>query len=244
MMDPRLTIINKRFQHVKKIIAVSGGKGGIGKSQTAASLALCLARHNHRTGLLDLDFCGPSTHVILGIEGIYPVEEKGILPPDFNGISFMSIIYYTGNRPSPLRGGEISNAIIEILAITRWEELDYLIIDMPPGTGDPVLDVIRLIKRVEFLLVTTPSKVAHEVLKRELKVLKELEIPVIGILENMKTRERPPAVENLRNLQVPFLGSIDFDHDLEDALGSTEKLLRTNFARQLDQIISSGIINC
>ncbi len=243
-MDPRPTIINKRFQHVKNIIAVSGGKGGIGKSQTAASLALCLSRHNYRTGLLDLDFCGPSTHVILGIEGIYPVEEKGILPPDFSGISFMSIIYYTGNRPSPLRGSEISNAIIEILAITRWEELDYLIIDMPPGTGDPVLDVIRLIKRVEFLLVTTPSRVAHEVLKRELKVLKELEIPVIGILENMKTRERTLALEDLRNLQVSFLGSIDFDHNLEDALGSPEKLLKTNFARQLDQIISSKIINC
>jgi len=241
-MDPRLTIMNKRFQQVKNIIAVSGGKGGIGKSQTAAGLALCLSRHNLRTGLLDLDFCGPSTHVILGIEGIYPVEEKGIIPPDFSGISFMSIIYYTGNHPSPLRGSEVSNAIIELLAITRWEELDYLIIDMPPGTGDPVLDVIRLIERVVFLPVTTPSRVAQEVLKRELKVLKELEIPVIGILENMKTRERTPAVEALRNLQVPFLGSIDFDHNLEDALGSPEKLLKTSFAKQLDQIISSKII--
>ncbi|TEB12046.1 P-loop NTPase [Pelotomaculum propionicicum] len=238
MMDPRLNVINKRFQNVKKIIAVSGGKGGIGKSQTAASLALCLAKHNYRTGLLDLDFCGPSTHVILGVEGIYPEEEKGIVPPKFNGISFMSITYYTGNNPSPLRGSEISNAIIEILAITRWEDLDFLIIDMPPGTGDPVLDVIRLIKRVEFLLVTTPSRVAQEVLKRELKVLNELGITVIGILENMKTKKGSQVASELLNLGVPFLGSIDFDYDLEDALGSPAKLLQTDFAAQLDQIIS------
>lgn len=243
MMDPRLTIINKRFQNVKNIIAVSGGKGGIGKSQTASTLALCLAGRNFRTGLLDLDFCGPSTHVILGVEGIYPVEEKGIVPPEFSGISFMSIIYYTGNHPSPLRGGEVSNAIIEILAITRWEELDYLIIDMPPGTGDPVLDVIRLIRGARFLLLTTPSRVAQEVLKRELKVLKEVDIPVVGILENMKTKERPAAADELLDLGVPFLGSIDFDCQLEDALGNPEKLLKTSFAKQLDQIISSKIIH-
>lgn len=243
-MDPRLNIINKRFQNVKRIIAVSGGKGGIGKSQTAATLALCLAGKNLRIGLLDLDFCGPSTHVILGIEGIYPEEEKGIIPPEASGIRFMSIIYYTGSHPSPLRGSEVSNAIIEILAITRWEELDYLIIDMPPGTGDPVLDVIRLIREAQFLLVTTQSKVAHEVMKRELRVLKELGIPVIGVLENMKTRERSPVVEDLLNLQVPFLGSIDFDHDLEDSLGNPGKLLKTNFAKQLDQIISSKIVHC
>ncbi len=237
-MDPRLNVIDRRLQNVKRIIAVSGGKGGIGKSQTAAALALCLASRNRRTGLLDLDFCGPSTHVILGVEGIYPVEEKGIIPPEFNDISFMSITYYTGDHPSPLRGSEISNAIIEILAITRWEELDFLIIDMPPGTGDPVLDVIRLIKRVEFLLVTTPSKVAREVLKRELKVLKELDMPIVGILENMKTIKDSQVATELLNLGVPFLGSVDFDYDLEDALGTPARLLKTSFAAQLDQIIS------
>ncbi|NLI12516.1 MAG: ATP-binding protein, partial [Peptococcaceae bacterium] len=110
--------------------------------------------------------------------------------------------------------------------------------DMPPGTGDPVLDVIRLIKRVEFLLVTTPSRVAQEVLKRELKVLNELGITVIGILENMKTKKGSQVASELLNLGVPFLGSIDFDYDLEDALGSPAKLLQTDFAAQLDQIIS------
>ncbi|MCK5023812.1 MAG: P-loop NTPase, partial [Candidatus Aenigmarchaeota archaeon] len=143
-MDPRLEIIDRRLEKIKKIVAVSGGKGGIGKSSAASTLALMLSKAGHKVGLLDLDFSSPSTHVILGIEDLYPVEEKGIIPPEIYGIKYMSIIYYTGDNPSPLRGGDISNAIIELLAITRWEELDFLVIDMPPGIGDIALDTIRL----------------------------------------------------------------------------------------------------
>jgi ATP-binding protein involved in chromosome partitioning len=241
-MDPRINIINKRLERIKKIIAVSGGKGGIGKSQTAAGLALFLANQNYRVGLLDLDFCGPSSHVILGIDGVFPEEDMGIIPPLVNGIRFMSITFFTAGQPSPLRGGEISNAIIEILAITRWEALDFLIIDMPPGTGDPTLDVIRLMERVEFLLVTTPSRVAQEVMKKELSVLRELHIPVIGVLENMKIKKNTSTGYVLSMLQVPFLGSINFDEDLEDALGNPDKLLSTGFIKQLGEILANSKI--
>lgn len=241
-MDPRLNIIDRRLANVNRIIAVSGGKGGIGKSQTASALALYLSSRNYRVGLLDLDFCGPSTHVILGIEGVYPEEEMGIIPPLVKGIRFMSITFYSAGQPAPLRGGEISNAIIELLAITRWGELDFLIIDMPPGTGDPTLDVIRLMKRVEFLLVTTPSRVAREVMKKELSVLTELGIPVLGVLENMKIKKDVPAGEALNGLMVPFLGSIDFDVELEEALGDTDKLLNTGFIKQLGQLLNNAKI--
>lgn len=243
-MDPRLNVINKRLENINKIIAVSGGKGGIGKSQTAAGLALYLSNQNYRVGLLDLDFCGPSAHVILGIDGVFPEEDMGIIPPLVHGIRFMSITFFSAGQASPLRGGEISNAIIEILAITRWESLDFLIIDMPPGTGDPTLDVIRLMERVEFLLVTTPSRVAREVMKKELSVLRELHIPVIGVLENMKIKKYSSTGDVLAGLQVPFLGSIDFDEDLEDALGNPDKLLSTGFIKQLGQImINSKILS-
>lgn len=236
-MDPRLSVIKKRFENVKKIIAVSGGKGGIGKSLTASTLSLCLTRHSRRTGLLDLDFCGPSTHVILGLDGVYPEEERGIVPPEIHGIKYMSIVPFTGSHPSPLRGSEVSNAIIEILAVTRWGPLEYLIIDMPPGTGDTVLDVIRLIGKSEFLLVTTPSAIALAVMKRELIMLKELDVPVMGVLLNMKLKDKTAVAEEIAGLKVPFLGSIDFDYALEEALGNPEKLLKTNFARQLNQTV-------
>lgn len=241
-MDPRINIINKRLENIKRIIAVSGGKGGIGKSQTAAGLALYLASQDYRVGLLDLDFCGPSTHVILGVEGAYPEEDMGIVPPLVKGVRYMSIIFYSAGQPAPLRGGEISNAIIELLAITRWGELDFLIIDMPPGTGDTTLDVIRLMERAEFILVTTPSRVAREVMKKELSVLMELNIPIIGVLENMKIKKDSFAEEELAGLKVPFLGSIDFDMELEDALGDTDKLLNSGFVRQLGRILKNSKI--
>ena len=144
MSDPRLAVISKRLEDVENIIAVSSGKGGVGKSMIATSLALNLRDRNYKVGLLDLDFTSPSTHFILGIEGLYPEEEYGIIPPDAHGLSYMSITHYSLDKPAPLRGADVSNAIIELLAITRWGELDYLIIDMPPGIGDATLDVIRL----------------------------------------------------------------------------------------------------
>ena len=236
-MDPRLEIIDKRLKNINKLIAVSGGKGGIGKSLIASTLALTLSKMNYRVGLFDLDFCGPSTHVILGIKGIYPKEEKGIIPPEIYGIKFMSIIYYVGDNPSPLRGIDISNAMIELLAITRWGSLDFLIIDMPPGIGDATLDTIRLMKKTIFLIVTTQSKVALETVKKILKLLKELEVPIIGVAENMKITESSFVKEQINTFDVSFLGEIDFDKNLEDSIGDVNKLLKTNFAQNVREIV-------
>ena len=120
MSDPRIAIIEKRFQNVRRVVAVSSGKGGVGKSTIAAALALSLRDRGHSVGLLDLDFTSPATHVILGVEGLYPEEEYGIVPPLAHGLRYMSITYYSVDKPTPLRGEDVSNAIIELLAITRW----------------------------------------------------------------------------------------------------------------------------
>ena len=184
MIDPRLSVIRERLAQASRILAVSGGKGGIGKSSVACMLALYLSRKGYKAGLFDLDFGGLSDHILLGIEGGYPEELNGLVPPLVHGIKFMSLSYFTGHSPSPLRGSEISNALIEFLAITRWNDLDFLVIDMPPGLGDAILDVIRLVKRMEFLSVTTGSRLAIEVVRNELAMLKELGIPVVGVIEN------------------------------------------------------------
>jgi len=236
-MDPRLNIVEERLKGIKRLIAVSGGKGGIGKSSIACTLALTLSKSGYKVGLLDLDFWGPSAHVILGIEDIFPKEEKGIIPPKVYGIKFMSIIYYAGDEPSPLRGVDISNAIIELLAVTQWGSLDFLVVDMPPGIGDATLDIIRLMGRIEFLIVTTQSKVTLETVKRMLRMLKELKISILGIIENMKTTDSPSVKDQLRVFGVPFLGKIDFDKELENSIGNTNKLLRTNFAHDLRETI-------
>ncbi len=236
-MDPRLTIIDKRLEKIKRLIAVGGGKGGIGKSLTASTLALSLSNAGYKVGLLDLDFCSPSAHTILGIKGVYPEEEKGIIPPEIYGIRFMSIIYYTEDNPSPLRGIDISNTIIELLAITQWGELDFLIIDMPPGIGDSILDTIRLMKRVEFLIVTTQSKIALATVKKVLQLLTELKIPIIGILENMKLARASHTEEQLKEFNVPFWGTIKFDENLEDSLGDVNKLSKTDFSQHINKIV-------
>jgi len=236
-MDPRLSVIDERLKNIKRIIAISGGKGGTGKSSIASILALILSKMGYKLGLLDLDFCSPSTHVILGVSDVFPKEKRGIIPPEIRGIKFMSIVYYTNDEPSPLRGIDVSNILIELLTITRWGNLDFLIIDLPPGIGDTTLDVIRLIEKVEFLIVTTQSKLSLETVEKMLKLLKELKLPVLGAIENMKITEPSLVRDQLDIYDVPFLGEINFDRNFENVLGNKKKLLKTKFTQDLKKIV-------
>jgi ATP-binding protein involved in chromosome partitioning len=236
MVDPRVSIIDERMRGIDKIIAVSSGKGGVGKSLVASILALTLAKKGFKVGLFDLDFTSPSTHIILGVEGVKPKEEKGIIPPVVHGIEYMSIIYYSGEHASPLRGADVSNALIELLSITRWGKLDFLVIDMPPGIGDATLDLIRLIKNIEFLIVTTPSRLAFETVRKLIGLLKDLKISVIGVIENMKMNNSKAIQQQTRKLGVKFLKEIPYDPKLEEAIGNTNKLLNTKFAKKITSI--------
>ena len=237
-MEVRISIIEKRLKNVKRVISVASGKGGVGKSLVASSLALNLANKDYNVGLFDLDLYGPSSHVILGVKGQgFPEEEKGIIPPKVHGIDFMSVVYFTEDKPSPFRGIDVSNIIIELLAITQWGSLDYLIIDMPPGIGDETLDVIRLIKKSEFLVVSTPSKVALAAVSKLLKLLKELKIPIIGVLENMAMTKSSFIQNEVGKLGLPYLGSISFDKNLEESIGKPDRLLDADFMKNLDKIL-------
>lgn len=239
-MDPRLNVIDERLSGVKRIFAISGGKGGVGKSSVSSMLALVLKSMGKEVGLLDLDLSGPTDHVILGFEDAFPEEEKGIIPPLVNGIKFMSIVYFSGENPLPLRGEDYSNVIIELLAITRWDNLDYLIIDMPPGIGDTTLDVMRVIKNLEFIMVGNHSKLTIETLKKVLQMSKELKKKVSGVIENMSFSESDKRENKLVSLGVIFLGEIGFDSAYESSLGNVDRLLETQFAEDLQTIISNN----
>lgn len=243
-MDPRLCIVDKRLEGIGRLTAVSGGKGGVGKSLAAAVIALMLSK-SYKVGLLDLDLSAPSTHVILGIEGekLHFKEDKGIIPTNVHGLEFMSIVYFTGNNPSPLRGVDISNVILELLATTRWGSLDFLIIDMPPGIGDAMMDIIRWMKRIEFVIMTNYSRIALETVKKVIMILKELKVPIIGVIENMKIKESVLVKEEMKCLGVPFLGDISFDNGIEEAIGNVDKLLKSNFAMDVEEILPSILKN-
>jgi ATP-binding protein involved in chromosome partitioning len=238
MVDPRISVINERLKPVKNIIAVSSGKGGVGKSLVASVLALTLAKKDCKIGLFDLDFTSPSTHLILGIKKMQPREEKGIIPPEVYGLKYMSIIYYSGNQATPLRGVDVSNALIELLAITRWGRLDFLVVDMPPGIGDATLDLLRLIKNIKFLIVTTPSRLAFETVRKLASLLKRLEISVIGVVENMKMDDSKFIRSQVESMGLSFLGEIPFDTKIENAIGDVGMLLGTIFAKKVENMVA------
>jgi len=236
MSDPRLAVIERRFDKVGKVIAVSSGKGGVGKSMVATSLALNLRDQGYKVGLFDMDFTSPATHVILGVEGLYPEEENGIVPPIAHGLRYMSITHYSLDEPAPLRGVDVSNAIIELLAIIRWEELDYLVVDMPPGIGDATLDTIRLVPKLEFVVITTPSKVAYQSVRRLLILFKNLGIRVRGVIENMVMKPGNYIETELEKIEIDHLGALDYCEELEDAIGDPAKLAETSFYKKIGEL--------
>jgi ATP-binding protein involved in chromosome partitioning len=248
MVDPRVNVIDKRLVNVKRVIAVSSGKGGVGKSLVAATLALTLKSEGYKIGLFDLDFTSPSSHIILNAKVSVLQEDKGIVPPLVNEIRYMSLIYFVGENPAPLRGTDVSNALIELLAVTQWGNLDFLIIDMPPGIGDIILDVLRLISRTEFLIVTTSSILAFETVKKQAALLCELNASIIGVVENMKqapninTNCNSSIEVQARKLGLQFLGEILFDSTLEAAIGDETKLLETNIGQTIKQITKKFLI--
>jgi ATP-binding protein involved in chromosome partitioning len=235
-MDPRLAGIERRLGEVRRILAVTGGKGGIGKSSVASVLALVLAERGMHTGLLDLDVTAPSDHVILGVDGAFPTEEFGLQPPVAHGIQFMSVSHFIGENPTPLRGADVTNVIIELLAVTCWRALDVLVIDMPPGLGDASLDLARLLRRAEYLVVAGKSRVVLETVRRTLRFLTESRAPIAGVVENM-AREDSAAVEGLaQQFGVPFLGALPYDASLEDANGNSSRISRTALAAALRRL--------
>jgi ATP-binding protein involved in chromosome partitioning len=242
MIDPRTSVISARLSKISRIIAVSSGKGGVGKSMVATTLALTLTNSGCKVGLFDLDFTSPSTHVILGAQNLQPTEEKGLVPPTIHGLEYMSLIYFVGDNPAPLRGADVSNALIELLAVTQWGKLDFLIIDMPPGIGDAILDLIRLIGRIEFLIVTTPSLLAFETVKKQVALLCEQKMRIIGVVENMKQDKARGIESETHNLGLKFLGDIPFDNDIETAIGNAPKLFETAVGAKIGQIAKTYIL--
>ncbi|MBT3393225.1 MAG: P-loop NTPase [Elusimicrobiaceae bacterium] len=236
-LDPRVNIIQTRLSKIKKIIAVSGFKGGVGKSSIACVLSLLLAKQGgasslstKKVGLMDLDLTGNCDNTILGIKTQYPEEEHGVQPVEENGIKFISSYFYSQGKATHFRGDEISNILLELFAITDWGELDYLILDMPPGLSDTALDIIRWIPQAEVLAISTPSILSRNLVAKSAKLLKEQKVEIIGFVENMsdgKARE-------LDGLKI--LGSIPKDENFEQAIGDADKLLETNFAKALKQI--------
>lgn len=230
-MDPRLSIIDRRLESVRRIIAFASGKGGVGKSSCSSVSALLLARQGMRVGLLDLDFHGASDHVILGVDPELPDEAGGITPLEAAyGIRFMGIAPFTGDHGVALRGDAITDAIRELLAVVIWGELDVLVVDMPPGIGDPILDLSRHLGRSEMVMVSTPQALSIQIMNRLLEVLRASKAHVAGYLLNMT---RNGSVDTMLPPDLRLLGEIPYFEEHENEIGSPERLASGPFARAM-----------
>ena len=214
---------------VKNIIAVVSGKGGVGKSTVASNLALALAQSGASVGLMDADIYGPSQHIMFGVRGDRPmmrdIEGKGwIVPIEKFGIKMMSIGLLVDEKQAVVwRGPMVSSAIRQFVSDVDWGELDYLIIDMPPGTGDIHLTVVQTVPVTGVIVVTTPQTVALADAKKGIAMFgqAQLKVPIIGLVENMSYFTPAELPENKyylfgknggKNLaeefDIPFLGQI------------------------------------
>ena len=177
------------IKNVKNIIAVASGKGGVGKSTTSVNLALALAADGARVGLLDADIYGPSVGMLLGVEeGTRPEteQEKFFKPVIACGIQSMSMAYLVNeNTPMVWRGPMVSGALQQLITQTLWDDLDYLVIDMPPGTGDIQLTLSQKIPVSASVVVTTPQDIALLDAKKGIEMFRKVNIPVLGVVENM-----------------------------------------------------------
>jgi ATP-binding protein involved in chromosome partitioning len=173
---------------IKNVIAVASGKGGVGKSTTAVNLALALAQEGARVGLLDADIYGPSQPTMLNLSGQTPkIHDNAFIPLEAYGLQVMSIGFLTGDDNTPIvwRGPKATGALIQLFSQTAWHDLDYLIIDMPPGTGDIQLTLSQRIPVVGSVIVTTPQDIALLDAKKGIEMFRKVNIRVLGVVENM-----------------------------------------------------------
>ncbi len=179
----------KLLPGVKNIIAVASGKGGVGKSTTAVNLALALSAEGAQVGILDADIYGPSQPMMLGITGRpESIEENTMEPMEGHGLQASSIGFLIdADAPMVWRGPMVTSALEQLLRQTRWRDLDYLIVDMPPGTGDIQLTLAQKVPVTGAVIVTTPQDIALLDARKGLKMFEKVGVPIVGIIENMST---------------------------------------------------------
>ena len=207
---------------VKNIIAVASGKGGVGKTTVSVNLALALAKTGAKVGLLDADVYGPSVPLMLGLRASPEVVNNKIQPPEIEGVKVISMgfFYEQSQQAGIYRGPIVSGIVKQFLTDVSWGELDYLIIDLPPGTGDAPLTIAQTIPITGILIVTTPQDVAMNVAVKAIGMFNKLNVPIVGVVENMSYLQCPHCNEQIslfgkgggkkisEDFALPFIGEI------------------------------------
>lgn len=211
---------------VKNAVAIASGKGGVGKSTVAVNVAVALAKSGARVGLLDADIYGPNIPTMMGVKRLPPPQDGKLIPAETYGVKMMSIGFLVKpGQPLIWRGPMLHSAIRQFLADVEWGELDYLIIDLPPGTGDAQLSLAQSIPLSGGVIVTLPQQVSLEDASRGLAMFMELKVPILGVVENMSYLTLPDGQrlevfgagggqQLASSAGVPFFGSIPLEPEV------------------------------
>ena len=251
-------LLQSRLCRIRHKIVVLSGKGGVGKSTVAVNLATALMMAGKRVGILDVDIHGPSVPTMLGLGGeMAQGSEEGLLPVGLNGMKVMSVGFLLQSQDDAViwRGPMKYNAIQQFLKDVVWGDLDYLIIDSPPGTGDEPLSVCQLIGDMDgAVIVTTPQKVAEVDVRKSVSFCRQIKVPVIGVVENMSGFICPKCGELTLILRsgggkrlatdmgVPFMGAIPIDPQIAEACDDGLVFLQ-HFSASPTAEIMRGIID-
>ncbi len=240
----------KVFPNVRNIIAVSSGKGGVGKSTVSANIALALQAEGARVGLLDADIYGPSQPTMLGITGTpTSFDGKTLEPLDGHGLQVASIgVMIDPDQPMIWRGPMAVGALQQLLKQTNWKDLDYLIVDMPPGTGDIQLSLSQEVPLTGAVIVTTPQDIALMDAKKGLVMFEKVNVPILGIIENMATHicsncgfeehifGEGGAKKMAEKYGVDLLGEIPLDINIRLSMDSGEPIVAADPDSRISQI--------
>jgi ATP-binding protein involved in chromosome partitioning len=221
----------KPLESISNIIAVGSGKGGVGKSTTAVNLALALQSEGARVGLLDADIYGPSIPSMLGVKGQPSTDGEHIIPKEAHGLKVMSIGFLVEEDTAMIwRGPMVTSALQQLLGDTLWGPLDYLVIDLPPGTGDIQLTLAQRIPVAGAVIVTTPQDIALLDARRAVNMFRKVDVPVLGVVENMSTHictacgheeaifGRGGGEEMSREFDIPLLGRLPLAMEIRSSL--------------------------
>jgi len=208
---------------IRNAIAIASGKGGVGKSTVAVNMAVVLAQSGANVGLLDADIYGPNIPTMMGIDRLPPVQGNKLIPAEAHGVKLMSIGFLVQpNQPLIWRGPMLHSTIRQFLTDVEWGELDYLIVDLPPGTGDAALSLAQSMPLSGGIIVTLPQQVSLDDARRGLEMFRQLDVDIFGVVENMSYLELPDGTRMdifgtgggkrlAKEAGVPFIGAIPMD---------------------------------
>lgn len=236
--DPRILKAVENLKKPRRVYAVISNKGGVGKTTVTTLLALYSAKLGYSTGLLDLDFVNPTTHIVLGLkpEQLRYSEHYGILPLRINNLHYFTIVAYTSDRPIALRGRAMRDALWEVLSTVSWGVLDAVFIDTPPGISDEHLELMYKLRGiVKPIVVSTPSSLSTSAVKKIVYVLRECGYVDLHFVENMGSGK---LEDYAKELGVVYLGYIPLSSTLEDAVGNLDKLLKLDVEKPVKCVLN------